>query len=74
MARLGGRHPNDEPRWLVVVVVVGVCWRGKTDDELMWLVVVVVGVCWQERMSDEPRYLGSSWWWWVCVGRKEHIL
>jgi hypothetical protein len=25
-ARLGGRHPNDEPRWLVVVVVVGVCW------------------------------------------------
>jgi hypothetical protein len=34
---------NNEPRWLVVVVV-GVGWREQTDDEPSWLVVVVVGV------------------------------
>jgi hypothetical protein len=47
---------DDEPAsgWLVVVVV-GVGWRERTDDEPPRLVVVIVGVHWREWTDDEPR-------------------
>jgi hypothetical protein len=42
----------------LVVVVPGVCWQEKTDDEPSRLVVIVCGcVCWQERTDDEPTWL-----------------
>jgi hypothetical protein len=34
---------NNEPMWLVVIVVGG-CWQERTDDKPRWLVVVVMGV------------------------------
>jgi hypothetical protein len=60
----------DEPSWLVIVVV-GVSWRERTDDEPKWLVVVVVGVAGENGQTTSLG--GSSLSLWVWVGSSQWV-
>ena len=53
---------NDEPRWLIVIVV-GVDGQEQMDDEPRWLIIIVVGGGGKVVVGGEVVVSGVMWWW-----------